>query len=326
MALTLILSAGSLPGWALPAALGGAAAVFLVLTLILLFTIINDRKGPGGRKTGEEVVSVSVGKLHEQGKRQYQQDSFGISDSSLMSSHGVLAIVADGMGGLADGDKVSSKAVEKILDDFVMYNGKGTHEQALAVLAHQAVSTVNGLLGESNLRKSGSTLVMGLIKNGLFGFVSIGDSRICLYRGGTLIQLNREHIYRNELILRAVNGELPLSEVYSDKNGPGLTSYLGMGELKHIDLPASPIKLLGEDKIILMSDGVYNALSSEEIISALENPPERAAELLKEMIEAKAFGNQDNYTAVIIECRTDPPKSKKPEVKPEPIPKTELPA
>lgn len=252
-----------------------------------------------------EIKSVAIGKVHEQGKRQYQQDSFGVSDTALMRTHGVLAIVADGMGGLADGDKVSSKAAEKILDDFVLYNGKGNPEQVLMVLAHQAVSTVNELLGEDNYRKSGSTLVMGLIKNSCFSYVSVGDSRICLFRNGILTQLNREHIYKNELVLRAVNGEMPIIDAYSDKSGSGLTSYLGMGELRHIDFPASPIKLLPGDKVMLMSDGIYNALTAEEISRALVNSPEEAAEMLREAIEAKAYSNQDNYTGIILECRAE---------------------
>lgn len=249
-----------------------------------------------------EITSVAVGKVHEQGKRQYQQDSFGVSDDSLMRTHGVLAIVADGMGGLTDGDKISSRTAEKILDDFILYSGKGTPEQLLMLLTHQAVKTVNEYLGEENYRKSGSTLVMGLIRNGFLTFASIGDSRICLWRDGELIHLNREHIYKNELLVKSVNGEIPLSDAYSDKSASGLTSYLGMGELKYVDYPASPIRLLPGDKVMLMSDGIYNAISSEEISAALRFPPAEAAEQIHAAVAAKGFTNQDNYTGVILEC------------------------
>ena len=67
-----------------------------------------------------------------------------------------------------------------------------------------------------------------------------------------------------------------------------------------MDIPAQPIKIQPNDKFILMSDGVYNALTAEEMVDALHAAPEQAAEQISQMIEAKAFRGQDNYTAVIL--------------------------
>lgn len=306
-------------------ALMAVETVYLLLKYMKVSNKLRENSSDSDMKQRAKVNAVEIGKVHEQGKRQYQQDSFGVSDGALMKSHGLLAVIADGMGGLSNGDKVSAKAVEQILDSFVMTNGKGTSEQALLVLANHALKKVNGFLGEENYRTSGSTLIMGLIKNSTFSFLSIGDSRICLYRDGVLTQLNREHIYKNELALRSVNDELTLQEVYSNKEGSGLTSYLGMGELKHIDFPASPIDIYPGDKIMLMSDGIYNALSSNEISSALKLSPEAAAEALRAAIEAKGFSNQDNYTGIIIECKeTSEPEAVK-RVSADNVPHTEQP-
>lgn len=244
---------------------------------------------------------VRIGKLHEQGARPGQQDCFGVSDESLMEGRGLLAVVADGMGGLSDGEKVSGAVVDAVLDHFALYQGQCTIEQQLLMLAKQAVERVNGLLGESGLRKSGSTMVMGLVRDGAFSFLSVGDSRVCLYRDGILMQLNREHVYRNKLALDAVNGELPLQEVYADARRDGLISFLGMGALECMDMPSAPVRLLPGDKLLLMSDGVYNALPEQELAQCMEAPPEDAAQQLHRAIEEKAFSNQDNYTAVIIE-------------------------
>lgn len=224
--------------------------------------------------TAKPMKAVQVGKLHEQGERSEQQDCFGVSDISLLQTHGVLAVVADGMGGLTDGGKMSMTVVESILDSFFLYQGMYTLEQQLILLAQKAVESVNALLAPADLKKHGSTLVMGLIREGAFSFLSVGDSRVCLYRDGVLMQLNREHIYRNALALEAVNGGTSLQEVYSDQRGSGLTSFLGMGELQHIDFPAEPVKLLSGDKLLLMSDGVYNALDKDELAKCLDAEPE----------------------------------------------------
>ncbi len=254
------------------------------------------KKAPVEGTTGK----LKIGKLHEQGERAGQQDCFGVSDESLIPDKGLLAVVADGMGGLSDGDRVSAVAVEAVLDSFTLYQGRCTPEQQLTLLARQAVESVNGFLGTSGQSKSGCTLLLGLVRDGRFTFLSVGDSRVCLYRHGELMQLNREHIYRNKLALDAVNGELPLQEAYSDPKGNGLVSFVGMGVLAYMDMPAGPMRLLGGDKLLLMSDGVYNALEEEELKQALEAEPEEAVERLRQAIEEKAYTNQDNYTAVVI--------------------------
>lgn len=247
------------------------------------------------------VPAVRIGKLHEQGARAGQQDCFGVSDESLMEDRGLLAVVADGMGGLADGEKVSEAVVGAVLDGFILYQGICTPEQQLLMLAKQAAACVNGLLGASGIRKSGSTMVMGLVRDGAFSFLSVGDSRVCLYRQGILMQLNREHVFKDKLALDAVNGKIPLQEVYTDSRRSGLTSFVGMGALEHIDLPSSPVKLVFGDKLLLMSDGVYNALDEQELTACLDAAPVRAVERLRQAIQEKAYTNQDNYTAVLIE-------------------------
>lgn len=252
----------------------------------------------------EPIETIRIGKLHEQGARPGQQDCFGVSDESLIQTHGLLAAVADGMGGLSDGDKVSTAAVEAVLDGFAMYQGKCTPEQMLLMLVRQAAENVKKLLGETGLNKSGTTLVIGLVQGSQFSFLSIGDSRICLYRNGILTQLNREHIFKNKLALDAVNGEAALQEAYTDIRGGGLTSFVGMGTLAHIDIPAEPVALIPGDKLLLMSDGVYNALDQQELTGCLDADPEEAVERLREAIQEKAYENQDNYTAVIIEYKS----------------------
>jgi serine/threonine protein phosphatase PrpC len=51
-----------------------------------------------------------------------------------------------------------------------------------------------------------------------------------------------------------------------------------------------------------MSDGVYNALSQEEICLAMRHPAQDAAEAIGSFISTKNFQDQDNYTLVILEC------------------------
>ena len=244
-----------------------------------------------------EESSVSVGCVHHIGSRESQQDCFALSPMELLDDRGLLAVVADGMGGLKDGDKVAQTVVSAMLDGFA--NTTGQPQTVLMTLTGQANLQVNQMLG-SGVGRSGSTLVAALVRDGLFHYISIGDSRICLFRDGQLLQLNREHVYHHDLAVCAMNGYGSLQSALTDPKGGGLTSYIGMGQLKYVDVPARPIKIREQDKFILMSDGVYNALTENELAEALCAAPRQAAEQIGDRIAAKALRYQDNYTAVIL--------------------------
>ena len=283
-------------GWA---GLGLLAGLLAALAAAAVSAWLRRRKRvPPDPARGPWSGNVTVEKLHEQGARPGQQDSFFVSPAE--EAAGLLAVVADGMGGLADGDKVSQTAVSAMAQAF--YRARGTPQQVLIQLAEQANTAVNRLLGEEGLYRSGSTLTAGLIREGAFHYLSIGDSRICLYRRGVLYQLNREHVYRNELYIRYVNGEETLEGAAGHPKAAGLTSFLGMGELKYVDLPAEPVAIRPGDRFVLMSDGVYNALTPRELTDALSREAGQTAQALHAAIQAKGYQNQDNYTAVILNC------------------------
>ena len=150
--------------------------------------------------------TLCVGRVHEQGARKCQQDRFALSAESTWQERGLLAVVADGMGGLSDGDLVSQTAAAAMQEAFLTV--QGTPEQVLLQCLARANAAVNRLLGPEGLGRSGTTLLAGLIREGRLSLLSVGDSRAALLRDGALLPLNREHVYREELALDAVNGAL----------------------------------------------------------------------------------------------------------------------
>lgn len=284
--------------------LAGLALVLIAAAASGITALVIRRKAKSAPKPAPEAgesLSVQVGKLHAQGAREGQQDCFSVSPQDLWESHGLLAVVADGMGGLENGDQVSQTAVSAVINSFFSLPTEMEPQRQLLTLLQSANGAVNYLLGPERVGQCGSTLVAGLLKKDGFSFLSVGDSRVCLFRDGVLVQLNREHIYRRELELRAVNGEGTLEEAASHPRASGLTSYLGMGQIRGVDLPDQPVRIQPGDRFLLMSDGVYNALTSEELCGALSLDAQEAADAIGEMVESRAWPGQDNYTAVIIQ-------------------------
>ena len=243
-----------------------------------------------------------TGIVHGIGGRDDQQDSCGLSDESgkgLWQEKGLFAVLADGMGGLSDGGAVSRLAVSTCLDTFF---GAGAERDPADLLLEAARATnirVNGMLGP-NIRKSGSTLVQALIRRGKLYFLTVGDSRIYLYRGGRLLCLNRPHVYAEELALAGVNGRGSLDQVHRNAQKAALTSFVGAGELMHLDRSSEGIALVPGDKILLATDGVFGTLEDWQMEQALEKNADEAARELGRQIEEADKEYQDNYTAVIL--------------------------
>lgn len=291
-----------------------ALAVIVLVVLIALLARSGRRKRTAETAQGGQTIAVmdmpgeppildvtEVGNVHNIGKRNYQQDAFGVSplqDEKLRHSRGVLAVLADGMGGMTNSGELSQAAVLAALRSFPQAPG-GTGE-TLASVAHSVLDMVQKCFTGSG---SGSTLVLANIRDGKLDFLTIGDSRIALLRDGALLTLNREHNYAAMLRHQAALGLIPWREVAENPRCRALTSYLGLADDPAMDFPAEPIPLNSGDKIVLMSDGVFGTLDDETLTRVLVRSPNvvEAAHKLEDAVLMEKKANQDNFTAVIIE-------------------------
>ncbi len=246
----------------------------------------------------ETLPITAVGNVHGIGSRPDQQDAFGVSsiaNNKLVKEKGILAIVADGMGGLKNSGEISQAIVRSALKKFSDFSGN--QRETLLMLG----ANINGVANDSFDGGTGTTFIAASIKDDLLDFISIGDSRIALCRGSSLLTMNRVHNYAADLDSAAARGQVSVASAMNDPKRARLTSYVGMGEPKAVDMPAAPIQLSKGDRVIIMTDGVFGTLSDAEIASALEASAPEAALRLEALIKDKKKENQDNYTAIIIE-------------------------
>ena len=303
-----------------------AGTVILTALIVLLFYLkLTKRKKPmksdmssttgspagyNGDPNAVKVVDtangcpVRIARIHGQGRRSAQQDSFGFSDVDNITSineKGLFAVVADGMGGLEDGDRMSSMVVVSMLEGFDKSSGMDDPSSLLLKLLDEANDAVNEDLGSEKTGQCGSTVVSVIIRDRMLYFLSVGDSHIYVYRRGILTQINRDHNYAAQLDEMARNGEISLDEAALDPQRAALTSFIGMGDIELVDRNEQPISLEAGDRILLMSDGVYGTIHDEGIAFAMEEPLIGACYRINEMIYDEDKPNQDNFTCVILE-------------------------
>ena len=233
------------------------------------------------------------------GTRPNQEDCYGVStlDASVQQ-YGLLGVVADGIGGMEDGQVASRTVVHSMFDLLGRLSPDIPAADRLLRLAANAQNSVLAINRQAASR-CGSTLVAILIKEDELSFLSVGDSRIYLMRSGALLQLNREHEvgpgHDENLALGYTNEEL------GAKRRGALTSYIGKENLAKIDRNTQPLRLLPDDRILLMSDGVFGTLSDSELTACLTGSARQAAEQVISAVSAKGLRHQDNATIVVID-------------------------
>ena len=299
-------------------AAGGAAAAVLIAVIVIAVILSKKKNAAGERQISSAAPDVpaapyqsesvdikkgsgmvQIGRLHNIGRRSVQQDSLG--SMALDGGSGAFAVVADGMGGLSGGDQVSQSIVMSMLQRAGSL-GPGQLNGELNAMVRSANEEINQKLGANGIYRSGSTVVAVLLRGNVFHWISVGDSRIYLYRGGSLLQLNQEHTYAVELMQRVMNGEITAAEAAGDPQRHGLTSFIGMGKLKYVDASMRPIILQSGDRILLMTDGVFNNLPETAMADTLRRNPDvrQAAKVLEEQVLALQDAAQDNFTAIIL--------------------------
>lgn len=243
------------------------------------------------------------------GERASQEDysQFRIFPSDL----GLLAILADGMGGHTSGEVASNSAVNAFDRAFKSYSADSPISKLSAAL-ESANAELSKLIDKNpSLNGMGCTIIGAYFNpKGLY-WISVGDSLIYLYRNRQLVQINQDHSMAPLIEESYRSGKLSKEEAENYPNKNALRSAV-MGELiQLIDAPDRAFDLYADDLIILASDGILS-LSPKEIGNIIESHLVGSAEKISnELIQAvknKKRRNQDNTTIQVVKASSLYPK------------------
>lgn len=233
------------------------------------------------------------------GARDSQQDSsfVGANDDTL------LAAVCDGMGGMNGGELASETAIRILVENFYQSNLENIPLFFKTVM-NQMDESVYALKNEGKRLGAGTTIVSIIInKEGIF-WLSVGDSRIYLYRRGELICPVRSHTYRL-LLDKKMAEEKITADIYAEeeKKAEALISFLGIGGIHYMDINQNPFIQESGDQILLCSDGLYKSLSDQRILEILKlnrTPGDKSKMLVEEALE-NGGKKQDNTSVILIQ-------------------------
>lgn len=271
--------------------------IALLLVLVLAFVLIRRKKKRDNKVTEEPVMEHSkpvpeleLANLQGIGSREEQQDAFGISRMDRYEEDGLLAVLCDGMGGMAEGGRIAAETVSELVGIFPWADD----------------SDIPGWISQRSARvyqqfrgHGGTTLVAVLLKGNRLSFWCVGDSDLFLLRDGKLYGLNLRQEYKNDLVLRALDGAFPVEEAFHDSQAGALSEYIGKEEV-NCDYNRIPFSLRPEDVLLLCSDGISDTLTLKQIREALSLSPQVCCDKLEEEILLTGKPDQDNYTAIVL--------------------------
>jgi serine/threonine protein phosphatase PrpC len=206
------------------------------------------------------------------------EDSFDQNDET-----GVF-VVADGVGGHAEGD-LASRAVIETLSHVVRLEGE---LDARAEAVEGGLRSVNAALwrrsrGRSDDKMIASTVAALLLADGYAVCLWAGDSRIYVCRAGHLYQLSRDHVV----------------DVGPEQHRGALTGAVGADE--ELELERLVTAAESGDTFLVCSDGVTKVVDDLEVARFLEGPVEGlAARIIAAVAER---GGNDDATAIVVRYR-----------------------
>lgn len=237
---------------------------------------------------------------HPGNQRQVNQDSLLLRRGSVDGREFLLLAVADGMGGMAQGEQASGLATQKLnqwwqqqLPELIC--AKLDWSQLEASL-RAVIDDINWTLyrGAQEGVQAGTTLTALFVYRGEYRVFQVGDSRAYLLRGGVLKQLTRDQTWCQREIQA---GRLTPAEAAEHSMRHVLVSTLGITEDYTLECLAG--KLGNGDGLLLCSDGFYQELPGDWPGPASGKHPVQG--LLENACGRILQGNaEDNLSAILV--------------------------
>ncbi|MGP6206966.1 PP2C family protein-serine/threonine phosphatase [Cuniculiplasma sp. SKW3] len=254
------------------------------------------KKNADAKPESEQMKNSKIGKyifdsITHPGKiRENNEDSLLVSETSFFSQEKqaslIFAAIADGLGGMKDGEKASYVAVTKSYGYFIenlsfVISGV-SYDKVLFKTLQKANSSINEL-NEKREKENhmASTLTLVAIGGSQGYFVHSGDCSI-IKVNSKLEHLNKSH-------------RMPkTNQIYS---------CLGVG--KDVEVDSGVFTISEGDSILICSDGLTDMVSDNDIkrlVAQNKENPEKVCHSLVDL--ALENGGKDNVSIIYIYCNS----------------------
>lgn len=250
------------------------------------------------------MLEVEFAQLSDPGTvRPRNEDYLGYvvpSSPDQVRSHGWLFALADGVGGQRQGEVASRAAIEEVLGGFRRAPAMESHGALLNRLVQAAnarICDAEAMAGPAGTGMA-STVVVCALRFDRATIAHVGDSRCYLIRNGKARMLTNDHTVANEqlhlgILSKAEAESLPTRHILSRSLGSGL----------FVKVDVNEIQVQPGDVLMLCSDGLHGAVSSEEIAYTVTRGRNLDAAAKNLVTSANRQDGSDNVSLQLIAVR-----------------------
>ena len=226
--------------------------------------------------------------------RHENQDAFGFAQ--LPGGYEV-AVVCDGMGGVAGGSIASTVAVKTFIRTLTETGHSGHMDRAV----QEAVTAANAAIrqraaGHPELKSMGTTLVSAISYDGGVVVTNVGDSRAYHITEDGITRVTKDHSLVESMVDR---GDITAEEARRHPSRNLITRALGPDISADCDGYICPMN--AGEYLLLCSDGLVNTVTDQEMLFEVIHGDGPDTCLDRLLAIAKRQGAPDNVTAVLMQ-------------------------
>ncbi|HEX6555696.1 MAG TPA: protein phosphatase 2C domain-containing protein [Ktedonobacteraceae bacterium] len=213
-----------------------------------------------------------------------------------------LFVVADGMGGHANGQDASRQAIQTISEEVLpkISGNDPLNDEMLVQILVDGVQHANQAVHQRNMEQRadmGTTITVALIMGAIAYIANVGDSRTYLYRKAAgLKKITNDHSVVASLVEAGI---IRPDDIYTHPKRNQI--YRSLGEKPMVDVDWFKVMLQPEDKLLLCTDGLWDMVRDptiEQILSAVPDPSQTGNALIKAALEG---GGEDNVSVIVVQ-------------------------
>ena len=239
-------------------------------------------------------------------RKKTNQDSLLIHQAQTDSGNVLLAVICDGMGGLAKGEVASACMIRSFSEwfrlEFPAMLSRGLQPETLRASWEQLVSNVDrkiAVYSDAHNVSMGTTCAALLIVNGTYYIMNIGDSRVYLI-SDNIYQLTKDQTYIQQEIDA---GRMTYQESLTDPQRNVLLQCVGASPVIKPDFFMGDVQI--NQCYMLCCDGFRHVVGAQEILEQL-NPKTNTdpGTMQRNLVYLTELNKQrmetDNITAALI--------------------------
>jgi serine/threonine protein phosphatase PrpC len=214
-----------------------------------------------------------------------------------------LFVVADGMGGHANGQDASRQAIQTMINYMLprISSSEPMDDDAFTNLLGEGVQHANQAVHQRNMEARadmGTTMTTSLIVGSTAYVANVGDSRTYLYREGHgLSRVTNDHSVVASLVEAGI---IQPDDIYTHPKRNQI--YRSLGEKAIVEVDTFKVDLQPGDILLLCSDGLWDMVRDPKIQQVLASYPNDPNKTGQELIKAAwEGGGEDNVSVIVVQ-------------------------